>query len=60
MEISNSCANCAVSHGQINGRSLGHLETCISDRKVAVLHEKTADEVWEPWRLVFLVLITLF
>ena len=60
MEISNSGANCAVSHAQINSRSLGILETCNSDPKVAVLRAKTTDESWDPWRLFFLVLITLF
>ena len=48
MEISNSVANCAVSHAQINRRSLGHIETCNSDPKCVVLHAKTTDEGWDP------------
>ena len=30
---------------------LGPLETCNSGPKVAVLHAKTTDEGWDPWRL---------
>ena len=60
MEISNSGATCAVSHAQINGRCLGHIETCNSGPKVAVLIAKTTNEGWDPQRLVFLMLITLF
>ena len=60
MENSNSCANRAVSHALINRRSLGSLETCISDSKVAVLHAKTTNEGWDQWRLVILMLIALF
>ena len=48
MEISNSGAICAVSHAQINRRSLGPIETCNSDPKVVVLHAKTTDEGWDP------------
>ena len=48
MEISNSSANCAVSHAQITRRSRGPIETCISDPKVAVLQAKTTDEGWDP------------
>ena len=36
------------------------IETCNSGPEVAVLHAKTTDEGWDPYRLVFLVLITLF
>ena len=60
METSNSDANHAVFHSQINRRSLGPIETCYSDPKLAVLHAKTTDEGWNPLRLVILVLITLF
>ena len=60
MEMSNSGANPAVSHAQITRRSLGPIDTCNSDPKVAVWHVKTADEVREQQRLVFLMLITLF
>ena len=48
MEISNSGANHAVSHAQINSRSLGTLETCNSDTKVAVLCAKNTNEGWDP------------
>ena len=60
METSNSGTNRAVSHAQITRRSLGPIETCISHPKGAVLHAKTADEGWDPWRLVILVLIAQF
>ena len=39
---------------------MGHIETCNSDPKVAVLHAKTTDESWDPLTLVILMLITLF
>ena len=48
MKTSNSDANHAVLHSQINRRSLGPMETCNSDPKVAVLHAKTTDEGWDP------------
>ena len=48
METSNSAANHAVLHAQINRRSLGPIETCNSDPKDAVLHVKTTDEGWDP------------
>ena len=60
METSNSGANHAVLHAQIKRRSLGPLETCNSDPKVAVLHANNADVGWDPKRLAILVLITLF
>ena len=60
METSNSDANHAVFHSQINRRCLGPIETCYSGPKLAVLHEKTTDESRNPLRLVILVLITLF
>ena len=37
-----------VMHTQITRRSLGPIETCNSDPKVAVLHAKTTDEGWDP------------
>ena len=40
MESSISGANHAVLHAQIKRRSLGLIETCNSDPKVAVLHAK--------------------
>ena len=48
METSNSGANHADLHAQINRRSLGPIQTCISDPKVAVFHAKTTDEGWDP------------
>ena len=36
------------------------MECCNSGPKAAVLHAITTDEGWDPWRLVILVLITLF
>ena len=59
METSISGANHAVFHAQITRRSLGPLETCNSDPKVAVLHAKSTDKGWDPQRLVILLLITL-
>ena len=38
METSDSGANRTDLHAQINRRSLGPIETCNSDPKVAVLH----------------------
>ena len=43
MEISNSGAYHTVLHAQISRRSLGHVETCNSGPKVAVLNAKTTD-----------------
>ena len=60
IETCNSRSNHAVLHSQINWRSLGIIETCISDPIGDVLHAKTTDKGWDPWRLVILVLITLF
>ena len=48
MKLSDSGANSAVSHAQITRRSLGPIETCNSDPKVAVLHAKPTDESWVP------------
>ena len=60
METIISGANHAVMHAQITRRSLGPIETCNSDPKVAVLHAKISDESWDLYRLLILVLITLF
>ena len=46
METSNSGANYAVVHAQINRQSLGPLETCNFDPKLAVLNAKSTDEGW--------------
>ena len=48
METSNSGANHAVFHSQINRRSHGPIETCNSDPKDAVLHAKTTNEGCDP------------
>ena len=48
METSYYGANYAVLHSQINRRSLGPIETCNSDPKVAVLQAKTTDEGCDP------------
>ena len=55
-----SGANHDILHTQNDRSCLGPIETCYSGPKVAVLRAKTTDEGWDPWRLVFLVLGTLF
>ena len=60
METSISGAKHAVSRAQNNRLCLGPIETCYSGPIVAVLHSKTTDECWNPYRLVSLVQITLF
>ena len=55
-----SGANHDILHIQNDRSCLGPIETCYSGPKVAVLRAKTTDEGWDPWRLVFLVLGTLF
>ena len=45
MDTSNSGANHTDLNVQINRRSLGPIQTCNSDPKVAVFHAKTTDEV---------------
>ena len=47
METSNSAANHAVLHEQNDRRSLGPIETCNSDQKVALLSAKTTHEGWD-------------
>ena len=44
METCYSGTNHPDFHSQINRRSLGPIETCISDQKGAVLNAKTPDE----------------
>ena len=36
------------------------MEACFSDPKVAVFHPESTDEGWDPYRLVIVMLITLF
>ena len=60
IETINSGHNVAVVKAQNHRWGLGPIETSYSDPNVAVLHAKTTGEVWDPWKLVILVLITLF
>ena len=60
IETSNSCAKDVVFHAQNDRFCLGLLETCYSGPKVAVLHAKNTHEGWDHWRLVILMLRTLF
>ena len=48
METSISGTKHAVLLSHINRRSLGPIETCNSDTKVALLHAQTTDEGWDP------------
>ena len=59
IETSDSDAKHALAHAQNDWSCLGHIETCYSGPEVAVLYAKTSDEVWDPYRLVSLVLNTL-
>ena len=47
MESCNSGSKRDVFHTEINRRSLRPMETCNSDRKVAVWHAKNTDEGWD-------------
>ena len=58
--MSNSDVKPAVVHGQNDKSCLGPIETCYSCPEDAVLHEKTTGDVFDPHRLVILVLKTLF
>ena len=60
MDTSNSDANQVGLHAQNDRWGLGPIETCKSDPKEAVVHSKTTDEGWDPWRSAILVLITMF
>ena len=60
METSNSGANHAVLHAQNDRWDLEPIETINSGHKVAILHAKATHEGWDTFRLVILVLITLF
>ena len=59
-ETSISGASHAVFQAQNDRSSPGPIETWYSRPKFAVLHAKTKDEGWDPWRLVILVLNSLF
>ena len=60
METSNSDANHAVLHAQNDRWGLGPKDIRYSGPKLDGLLAKTTDEGWNPERLVFLMLITLF
>ena len=60
METSKSGTNHDVLLEQNDRRSLGPIETCNSDQKDAVLSAKTTHEGLDTYRLVILMLITLF
>ena len=60
METSDSDANRAVLHAQNDRSCLGPIETCYSGPEGAVLHPKTRDKGWDPYREVILLLITLY
>ena len=59
-ETSISDANHTALHAQNDRSCLGPIESCYFGPKVAVLHPKTTDEGWYPWRLVILMLGTPF
>ena len=56
METSDSDANHAVLPAQNDRSCLGPIETCYSGPEGAVLHEKTTGDVFDPQRLLILVL----
>ena len=60
IETSISDAKHAVVHAQKDKSRLGPIETCYSGPEGAVLHGKTTGGVWDPQRLVILVLKSLF
>ena len=60
IETSNSDVKPAVVHAQNDRTCLGPIETCYSGPEVAVLQAKTTDEVFDPQRLVILVLKAMF
>ena len=60
IETSNSGANHAVFHAQDDRSCLGLIETYYSGPEGDVLYAKTTGGVWDPQRLVILVLKSLF
>ena len=61
IETINSDHNIAFVNAQNHRSGLGPIETCNSGTKVAVLNaKKNIGEVCDPWRLVILVLKSLF
>ena len=60
METSDSGANHDVLHAQNHKWGLGPTETSNSDAEALFWMQKSIGEVWDPWRLVILVLKALF
>ena len=60
IETSNSDARYGVLHAENHRWVLGPIETCNFGPKAAGLHSKTTDEVWAPYKLVSLVINSLF
>ena len=60
MDTSISDANHVVLYAQNDRWGLGPMESSYSGPKVAVMHSKTTNEGWDPWRLVILMLKSLF
>ena len=60
IETCTSGSKVAVFNAKNHGWGLGPIETCNSGSKVAVLHTKTTNEGCDKWRLVILMLFTLF
>ena len=60
IETSISDAKHAVVYAQKDRSCLGPIETCYSGPEGAVLNGKTTGGVWDPQRLVILVLKSLF
>ena len=60
MKTSISDARHAVLHAENHRGGRGPTETCYSGPEVTVLHLKTTHECWDPYRLVILMLSTLF
>ena len=59
IETSDSGANHDVLHARNDRWGLGPIQTCKSGPKVSVLHAQK-HEGWKPYRLVILVLKSLF
>ena len=60
MDTINSDVKPAVVHAQNDKSCLGPIEICYSGLEGAVLNEKTTGDVFDPHRLVILVLKSLF
>ena len=61
METSNTDVNLVVLHAHNDRWGLGPIETINSGHNDAVVNAKrTTDEGWDPYRLVIMMLISLF